>query len=43
MGGENASRDVTEGAETPVWLSTAPFEEIGYNGYFFRDKKKREF
>ncbi|MBD0295436.1 MAG: SDR family NAD(P)-dependent oxidoreductase [Flavisolibacter sp.] len=37
MGGRGATRPVTKGAETPVWLATeAPLE---VSGKFFRDKK----
>ena len=35
MGGSNAALDVTEGAATPVWLATAPPEEIGASGKFY--------
>jgi len=37
MGGPNATRSVEQGAETPVWLATAPLSEIKVNGTFFRD------
>lgn len=37
MGGEDATRSVSEGAETAVWLATLP--EDGPTGGFFRDKK----
>lgn len=37
MGGIHATRDVTEGADTMVWLSTLP--EGGPSGLFFRDRK----
>jgi len=37
MGGPNATRSVEKGAETPVWLATAPLSEIKVNGTFFRD------
>ncbi|EIJ42917.1 dehydrogenase of unknown specificity [Beggiatoa alba B18LD] len=37
MGGVHAERDVSQGAETIVWLATLP--EGGGNGLFFRDKK----
>lgn len=36
MGGAGANRSVQKGAETPVWLATAP--KIEYSGKFFRDK-----
>jgi len=39
MGGPNATRDVNKGAETPVWLATAPLSEINKNGSFFKDKQ----
>jgi len=39
MGGPNATRSVEKGAETPVWLATAPLSEIKVNGTFFRDMK----
>lgn len=38
MGGSSAPRDVAKGAETPVWLATAPLAEISPGGRFFRDK-----
>ncbi len=38
MGGEDAARSVSEGAETAVWLAT--LEEEGPTGGFFRDKKQ---
>ncbi len=39
MGGNSAPRDVSKGAETPVWLSTE--EDVSnYYGSFLRDKKK---
>jgi NAD(P)-dependent dehydrogenase (short-subunit alcohol dehydrogenase family) len=37
MGGEDATRSVSEGAETAVWLAT--LSEDGPTGGFFRDKK----
>jgi len=37
MGGPKATRSVEKGAETPVWLATAPLSEIKVNGTFFRD------
>ncbi|KUO63866.1 MAG: short-chain dehydrogenase [Alphaproteobacteria bacterium BRH_c36] len=37
MGGPNATRSVTEGAETAIWLAT--LEDDGPTGGFFRDKK----
>jgi NAD(P)-dependent dehydrogenase (short-subunit alcohol dehydrogenase family) len=36
MGGENATRSPTHGAETPIWLATLP--DNGPSGLFFRDK-----
>ncbi|NQY78845.1 MAG: SDR family NAD(P)-dependent oxidoreductase [Candidatus Caenarcaniphilales bacterium] len=40
MGGANATRVVSKGAETPVWLAT---ENPGYTGSFFRDKELIEW
>jgi NAD(P)-dependent dehydrogenase (short-subunit alcohol dehydrogenase family) len=37
MGGENATRSVAEGTDTPVWLATLP--DGGPTGGFFRDRK----
>jgi len=37
MGGPQASREVSEGADTAVWLATQPPD--GPNGGFFRDRK----
>jgi NAD(P)-dependent dehydrogenase (short-subunit alcohol dehydrogenase family) len=37
MGGSSASRDVSTGAETAVWLSTT---ELAETGSFYRDKKQ---
>ena len=37
MGGPNASRNVTKGAETPAWLATEADQKL--TGMFFRDKK----
>lgn len=37
MGGPNADRSVTKGAETPVWLATLP--DDGPSGGFFRDQR----
>lgn len=37
MGGEQATRDVTEGADTAIWLATLP--DGGPSGGFFRDRK----
>lgn len=38
MGGQNASRSVEKGAETPVWLATEADQSV--TGMFFRDKKQ---
>ncbi|MGA9852007.1 MAG: SDR family oxidoreductase [Gammaproteobacteria bacterium] len=38
MGGANASRSIEKGAETIVWLASAP--EATGSGFFWRDKKK---
>jgi NAD(P)-dependent dehydrogenase (short-subunit alcohol dehydrogenase family) len=38
MGGAGATRLVSEGAETPVWLADEAPENL--TGLFFRDKKK---
>ncbi|MEM9030612.1 MAG: SDR family NAD(P)-dependent oxidoreductase, partial [Pseudomonadota bacterium] len=38
MGGENATRTVEEGADTPVWLATLP--DDGPTGGFFEDRKR---
>ncbi len=38
MGGANASRTIEKGAETIVWLASAP--EATESGFFWRDKKK---
>eukprot|EP01121_Diplochlamys_sp_Union-15-3_P002545 TRINITY_DN12254_c0_g1_i1.p1 TRINITY_DN12254_c0_g1~~TRINITY_DN12254_c0_g1_i1.p1 ORF type:complete len:265 (-),score=46.63 TRINITY_DN12254_c0_g1_i1:50-844(-) len=40
MGGDGAPRSVIQGAETPVWLATAPLEEIKINGTFWKDHKE---
>ena len=37
MGGRGATRTVKKGAETVVWLATAP--DNGPTGAFFRDRK----
>ncbi|MFN8130938.1 MAG: SDR family oxidoreductase [Solirubrobacteraceae bacterium] len=37
MGGSGASREVPEGADTPVWLATLP--DDGPTGGFFRDRE----
>jgi len=37
MGSEQATRDVTEGADTAIWLATLP--DGGPSGGFFRDRK----
>ncbi|MDY6991824.1 MAG: SDR family oxidoreductase [Pseudomonadota bacterium] len=37
MGGEQATREVTEGADTAIWLATLP--DGGPSGGFFRDRK----
>jgi NAD(P)-dependent dehydrogenase (short-subunit alcohol dehydrogenase family) len=37
MGGRGATRTVTKGAETVVWLATLP--DNGPTGAFFRDRK----
>ena len=37
MGGQDAARTVSEGAETAIWLATLP--EDGPTGGYFRDKK----
>ena len=37
MGGQDAARTVSEGAETALWLATLP--EDGPTGGYFRDKK----
>ncbi len=41
MGGSNASRSVSEGADTPVWLATLPND--GPSGGFFYSRKRREW
>jgi len=41
MGGENASRSVSEGADTAVWLAT--LNANGPNGGFFRDRRPLEW
>jgi hypothetical protein len=38
MGGEEANRDVEEGAETPVWLSR--FAPGSPGGLFWRKKER---
>ncbi len=38
MGGKGASRNVEQGAETPVWLASEAAQEL--TGNFFRDKKQ---
>jgi len=40
MGGTNASRSPSEGAETPVWLALSPKANLE-NGRFWQDKKKK--
>jgi carbonyl reductase 1 len=42
MGGPNATLDVSEGAETPVWLATEPEEEIGASGGYYSEKRRVE-
>ena len=37
MGGASASKEVEDGADTPVWLATLP--DDGPTGGFFRDRK----
>jgi hypothetical protein len=37
MGGQNASRTVEEGADTPVWAAT--LANNGPTGGFFRDRR----
>jgi NAD(P)-dependent dehydrogenase (short-subunit alcohol dehydrogenase family) len=37
MGSQAASREVHEGADTPVWLATLP--DDGPSGGFFRDRR----
>ena len=41
MGGPDAARSVTEGADTPVWLATLP--DGGPTGGFFRDRRPIAF
>jgi NAD(P)-dependent dehydrogenase (short-subunit alcohol dehydrogenase family) len=41
MGGPSAPRNVSEGADTAVWLATLP--EGGPSGGFFRDRKKSDW
>ncbi|MEA5520858.1 SDR family NAD(P)-dependent oxidoreductase, partial [Limnoraphis robusta] len=41
MGGENATRNPEEGADTIVWLATQPTG--GVSGGFFRDRKPIEW
>jgi NAD(P)-dependent dehydrogenase (short-subunit alcohol dehydrogenase family) len=41
MGGPDATRSVTEGADTPVWLATLP--DDGPTGGFFRDRRPIAF
>ncbi len=41
MGGENAQRSVSEGADTAVWLAT--LNANGPNGGFFRDRRPLEW
>jgi len=38
MGGAGASRTVEQGADTAVWLSEVPVEQIE-TGKFYRDRK----
>lgn len=38
MGGSGATRELPEGADTPVWLATLP--DDGPRGKFFRDRKE---
>jgi carbonyl reductase 1 len=40
MGGPNAALDVSQGAETPVWLATAPVEDIGPSGEFYDNARR---
>lgn len=42
MGGEKASRDVTQGAETPVYLSTTDLKDLP-NGKFWYDKNVSDY
>lgn len=39
MGGDGAPRDVSEGADTIVWLATRPAEGQRINGRLLRDRK----
>lgn len=41
MGGPGATRELSEGADTPVWLATLP--DDGPRGKFFRDRKEFEW
>lgn len=41
MGGENASRTVEEGADTPVWAATLP--DNGPTGGFFHDRRPTDW
>lgn len=39
MGGSNATKSVSEGAKTIVWLATASEKKIPLNGVFYKDEK----
>jgi len=41
MGGSGATRELSEGADTAIWLATLP--DDGPRGKFFRDKKEFEW
>jgi len=43
MGGASAPRSLEKGAETPIWLATAPLSEIKANGSAFRDLARINF
>jgi len=43
MGGPSAPRSLEKGAETPVWLATAPLSEIKANGCAFSDLTRINF
>lgn len=39
MGGESATRDVSEGADTIVWLASGEADDTAGTGHFWRDRK----
>jgi NAD(P)-dependent dehydrogenase (short-subunit alcohol dehydrogenase family) len=42
MGGAGATKTVAQGADTPVWLATAPDDDL-MNGWFYAERKKIQY